>query len=387
MNRVETLISQKLETLITAANMEIIYSRRKAITALFPHVIWREKNGQNRMLDTFIHTARASQDPRFMWCWIIPFFTTLLDSWNAVPLKQAALLASPHLLWWGSANGKQIIQLWAAAASIVPYSDEIGASVVDTLLRIASNPSLGPHIPSRMWLWLNRQPNLPPVCAGRYLGSSRGVVKAARANADLRTLKSYLLLVWSEWDYLYHKGHLQMCTLIREDFSGGWMGDYRKDLLEHLDYILGQLDMGLDHLQKHKPSLDMDDIEQMKEQYKKLKEAVLVEDHKVAIDLTCESSRLIIPLGLLTTVFTYRETLNIHVCPPPPMPIVVSWNISHSSCFEIHRLPTFDLLPKFDISRIVPPLLQFLHGRDDIWSSAIYTLMIFHHSISCTCVK
>ena len=320
MDWVSNLISQKLKTMIQAADPHTISSRRKAITALFPHAVLQEQNGQHEMLNTFLDAARVSQDPRFMWCWIIPLFTTLLDKDSLVSQKQAAILASPHLLWWGgSANGKQMIQLWAAAASAIPYSDEVGISVVDTLLRIAANDNLGPHIPARMWLWLKRQPSLPPVCAGRYFGSGWGVVRAVRALANLRILKSYLLLIWSEWDYLYNDGHGEMCTLIGEYFSGVWKGHHRKDLLEHLDYILGKLDLGLDHLQQHKPSLKKGSIKRMKKQYGKLKEVVVKEDKKVAIALACKSSRLIFPLSILTPTSTYRETLKIHVCHPIPL--------------------------------------------------------------------
>jgi len=300
--------------MIEAANPHTISSRRKAITALFPHAVWQEQNGQNEMFNTLLNAARASEEPRFLWCWIIPLFTTLLDKGSPVSQKQVAILASPHLLWWGGfASGKQMIQLWAVAALVIPYSDELGTSVVDTLLRIASNDTLGPHIPTRMWLWLNRQPSLPPVCAGRYFGSVWGVVRAVRALSNFKILKSYLLLIWSEWDYLYHDGHGEMCTLIRENFSGVWMGRHRKELLEHLDHILGQLDLGLDHLQQHKPSLKKGSIKRMKKQYGKLKEVVVEEDKKVAIALARGSSRLTIPFSPLTPTFAYRETLNVHV--------------------------------------------------------------------------
>jgi len=320
MNKVSTLISQKLSTMIEAANPHKISSRRKAITALFPHAVQQQQNGHHEMLDAFLDVARASQNPRFMWRWVIPFFTTLLDKDSPPPQKQAAILASPHLLWWGSTvSGKQMIRQWAAATSAIPYSDKVCTSVVDTLLRIASNSTLEPHIPTRMWSWLNRQPSLPPVCAGRYFGSVWGVVEAIRALAHLEILKSYLLLIWSEWDHLYHGGHGEMCTLIKEDFGGVWMEHHRKDFLKHLDHILGQLDLGLDHLQQHKPSLEKGSIKRMKEQYGKLKEVVVEEDKKVAMALARESSKLIFPPSLLTPTSTYRETLDIHVCHPIPI--------------------------------------------------------------------
>ena len=287
--------------MVKAAHPDMIYLRRKAITAFLPHAIWQEKNGQHKILDTFLHTTRASQDPRFMWCWIIPLFATLLDRESTVSLKQAAILMSPHLLWWGSATSGHMIQLWAGAALTVPYTSGIGYSVVDTLLRIASNGSLRPHIPLRMWSWLNKHPHLPPVSTGRYLGSVEGVVQTVRSLVNTETLKSYLLLIWSEWDYLYDEGYHEMHALLREDFNGPGMVHHRGDLLQHLDHILGQLDLGLEYLQQHKPRLNGSDLQQMEEQYGKLKEVLLKVDR---IALTCKHSRLIILLIPLTPANT-----------------------------------------------------------------------------------
>jgi len=288
MDKVSTLISQKLETVIGAANPDLIYSMRKAITTFFLFAAWCEQNGQHEALDVFLYTTKASGWSGLMWHWIKLPVTKLLNRWSPLPLKQAALLASPHLPWWSFIEGKHLIQLWAAAAWEVPYTDEICQSVVDTLLQIASNGCLRPHIPISMWSWLKKHPFLPPICAGRYQGSAFGVVQTVRALGDIETLKSYMLLVWSEWDPLYsgkahnysrqnqcHKKSLhEMCTSLREDFSGIGMEHHQIDLLQQLDYILGQLDLGLEHLQPHKPSLNAGDIQQMKEQYRKLKEVL-----------------------------------------------------------------------------------------------------------------
>jgi hypothetical protein len=89
---------------------------------------------------------------------------------------------------------------WAVAASAVPYTEEAGQSVVDILLHIASVDSLRPHIPTGIWTWLNKRPSLPPKCVGRSRGSSGDVVRQVRALRDTEILKSYLLLVLSEWD-------------------------------------------------------------------------------------------------------------------------------------------------------------------------------------------
>ena len=285
MDEVSALISQKLQTVVETANPDSIYSMRKAITTFFLFAALQVQNGQHGALNVFLYIARASGYSGFMWHDIMLPVVKLLDKASPLPLKEAALLASPHFPWWSFIDGKHLIQLWAAATWEVPYTEEIGQSVADTLLQIASNGCLQPHIPISMWSWLNKCPSLPPVCAGRHQGSALGVVQKVRALGDIETLKSYMLLVWSEWDPLYsgkvhnysgqHYSHPkslhEMCTSIREDFSGIGMEHHQEDLLQHLDHILAQLDLGLGHLKQHKPSLDEDDIQQMREQYKKLK--------------------------------------------------------------------------------------------------------------------
>lgn len=53
------------------------------------------------------------------------------------------ILASPHLSWLEFVNGERFAKLWAAAAFKVPYTDEVGEAVADTL---ASDDTLRPHI-------------------------------------------------------------------------------------------------------------------------------------------------------------------------------------------------------------------------------------------------
>ena len=91
-----------------------------------------------------------------------------------------------------------------------------------------------------------------PDCLGQRRGSSGDVVHQVQALGDVEILKSYLLLVWSEWDYIDNQqsgGLTKMLITLREDFSGIWMWCHQQDLIEWLDHILGQLDRGLNHLQ------------------------------------------------------------------------------------------------------------------------------------------
>jgi len=297
MNEVLALISKKFKTMSEVPNWGSSISQSHAITAFFPYAVQQAQNGQHEMLDAFFHTIRVLGEPWFMWWHIRPFVTMLLEEESPVSKKQAMILASPHLPWW-KFQDTHLVPLWAAAASEVPYTDEICQSVVDTLLHIASSGNLQPHIPDGMWLWLNKCPTLPLVCTGRARGSIPGVFQVVHGLGDAEILKSYLLLVWSEWNCLHsgwmqfmnlpdclcsepmkclsHEGaSLEMRTSIREAFSGVGADHYKGGLLQRLDHILGQLDLGLGHLQQHKPSLNEDDVQLMKKQYAQLKEVLL----------------------------------------------------------------------------------------------------------------
>ena len=196
------MICQSLETMIEAANPGQIHSKFKAITAFFPYAA---QDGQHTLLNTFLRAARASEQPGFMWHWINPLIVTLLTRDDPVFLKEAAILALPHLSWQGTADDKRLIQLWAVAALTVPYTNEIGQGVAEALLQIASSHSVQQCIPIGMWSWLGRLPPLPfpPLCTGRHQGSAPDIVRTVQGLGDIEILKSYLFLVWSEWDCLW----------------------------------------------------------------------------------------------------------------------------------------------------------------------------------------
>jgi len=137
--------------MIEAPDPGQIRSKRKAITALFPYMVRLEQDGQPQPLEVFLRLARASGQWGFMWHRVRPLVITLLQEESSAPIKRAILLALPHMPWANFANGQHLVQLWAAAASVFPYPDEIGQIVVDTLLHIASQDSLRPHIPVGMW--------------------------------------------------------------------------------------------------------------------------------------------------------------------------------------------------------------------------------------------
>jgi len=272
------LIIQKLKVIAEAANPDQIYSKRKAITAMLPYIIKKEQDGNQELFDTFLLVARASGQQDFIWKCFEPLILPLFI--GASPL--ANTLISPHISWT-SPTSSIWVQIWKIAVSMVSHTDEVNCSVVDTLLQIASVDSLQPYISPHLWSWVNKQPSLPPICRGRSVGGTGNIVQLVRALRDIETLKSYLLLIWSQWDCPSH-GSDEMHVLIQEDFSGIEMFCHRKDLLHHLDYILVQLDLGLEHLRQHKPSLSEDDIQQMRSKYGEIRE-VLLEVDKEAMDM------------------------------------------------------------------------------------------------------
>ena len=311
--------------MIESGDHRPLQSKRKAITAFLPYVVWQERNGQHEMPNRFLHAARASKMERFVWRRVGNHVSTLLSRAST----HTALLASPHVLWGWLARddvllgwfgrGKDLVQQWAAATSAVPYTEEVAQSVVDTLLQIASERELLPHIPFHIWSRLVEQPALPPICLGRSVGTHIHVVKAVRKLEDIEILTSYFLLVWSEWGALselpWNGGFSEMCTSIREDLGGIEMGRHRACLIRRLNHILGQLDLGLEYLEQKNPSLSEYDLKDMKWQYGKLREVLLEVERRT-------SSQTVTLFCVLTPVEIHRISRNVCVCSPTPVSIV-----------------------------------------------------------------
>ena len=311
LKQVLELITQKLETMINTGDPHPIYSKRKTITALFPYILQQEHDGQHKVFNVCLHAVNASKQPGFLWYCIeeLPI-TMLLNEESPVSVKQAFMLMSPHLQWHRF-TGEHWVQLWAATASAIPYTDEIGQSVVATLLYIAYNGSLQPHIPIYMWPWLKKSPILPPICEGRFWGKFQYVAQVVQGLGDIETLTAYLLLIWSEWEYQFTD---EMGALIREQFSGIRMGYYRKELLQHLDHVLEQLRQGLEYLQYHDPSISGDDdIQERQGQYRQLKEVLLEADREATDLLIGKSLKLIILLDLLNSCEQVKD-ITQHLC-------------------------------------------------------------------------
>ena len=305
------------------ADPDQIRSKRKAVTAFFPYAVWQERNRGCKMVDAFLLVARASRSGELMWEAIGPFITTLFAIDEASPdsLNRVITLVSPYVRWDTWSFNENAITRWARAASAISYTEEIGRFVVEALLEIAFMNSLRPHVPITIWAWLKKQPPLPPVCFGRFRGTTRDVVRGVRALGDVEILKSYLLLVWSEWDCVDTRGFTEMCTSLREDFRGIGMGHHRRGLIVRLDHLLRQLAWGPGYIQQYNPRCGEDNIRIAKIQYGKLKELLLEMDKEALRVLARMYPGSINNSDLLTDI--YRIPLKLRLCAPSTVSVIV----------------------------------------------------------------
>lgn len=269
LDEVSHLITRELTTAVETIGR--FPSTLKAISALLPFAARQDQHGSNVTLNTLLHVARASEVS--IWSCIVPALFN-----EASPL--IIVLVSPYVDWHDPllADRGSLLTQWAAAATAVPYTEEIGRCVVDVLLYVSIFSFLLSHVPVGMWGWLERRPTLPPKCRGRTMGGDGCVVRYVRALGDIKILKSYLLLTWSEWDAPWPSALPEVCGLIRVDFSGAEMRGHREDLIEHLDHVLGQLDRGLEYLQQQKPRLYPMLYQEAKEGYKMIRDVLLEVD-------------------------------------------------------------------------------------------------------------
>jgi hypothetical protein len=263
----------------------------KALSVFLPYAVWLDRNGNREMLNALLRAARA--DAGLIWYRAGPFIHTLFN--EASP--RITVLVSPHVNWQLFKDGESLVSQWVAAASVIPHTEEVGQSVVDTLLLIVALDSLPPSIPIDIWACLEKRP-LPPQSIGRQHGAWRNVVSHIRALGNNEILKSYFLLVWSELYELRSGGGLtEMQVSIQQDFSGLGMERHRKDLIERLDHVLWGLDQGVKYIKQGNPRINEQEIQWAKEDYTTLKEVLLEVDREATKILNRMSPRMIILSG------------------------------------------------------------------------------------------
>jgi len=284
-------------------------SKKKAIWALLPYAIRLSGGGQQRMIGT---CSRALRFNVFIARWnrIEPFIAGLFDKPRTPSMDQAITLVSPYFYSFDQ-NTLARWSMAALATLAVSYTEEVGQSVADTLWLIMLDGALRQHVPTGIWLWSSKQTFIPPAWRWYDRWDSREeATRQFRALGDIEILKSYLLLVWLEWKKLGDSAFAEMRASIREDFNGIGMGQHREDLRKRLDHVLGQLDREPEYLNWHRPDHSPADTEIAKDQYRELKRVLLEVDEEI---LTRTPSRCIILFGILTSVDTYRISLDVHV--------------------------------------------------------------------------
>ena len=112
---------QKVEAMARAEKPDELRSKRNAVMALLPYAVWQERDGQLEMLDVFLRAAGASKTLDFGWYHVDRFADRLYI--GASP--RAVVLASSYMSWRVLTKNPPLIQEWAKATSVVPYTEEV----------------------------------------------------------------------------------------------------------------------------------------------------------------------------------------------------------------------------------------------------------------------
>jgi len=204
------------------------------------------------------------------------------------------------------------MQLWITSASVLPYTDDVCQSVVDTLLQMVYDDELRPHIPVAAWDWLKKRPLLRPECWGLTLGTDYNVIQTVRELGDIELIASYLFIVWSEWSSLDLQGFTAMLSLIREELGGIEAIGHRADLIQRLDYVQSRWELRPRRLETWR-----------KRRYGRFKGALLELNEESMKILTGMSCGVITYLCLPTYACTGRMSLYFHVCSSSSVSIIV----------------------------------------------------------------
>ena len=273
---------------------ETLNSNYKPICTLLPYAIRLEQGGEREMVDAIMHAARAS-GPIFRWPRIVAHIAPVFDKYSPPSLNLVITLISPYVPWHPrDVHTRKAVARWAVAVSGVPYSEEIGQSVVSALLLISANEFLRSSIPVNIWTWLKKRPSLPFGLRGQLLGFWESTLRHVQGLGDIEILKSYLFLFWSEHEYPDFNSLFEMQTFIKDSFDGIEMRCHRDDLIKHLDHVQGQLDRGMGYLQQHDPLIDEERIQWRKERYGELKNLLLDMDKTPTGTLTRTPPALIL---------------------------------------------------------------------------------------------
>ena len=271
-----------------------LFPQDKAIATLFSYAVRLEQDGPSELVDSILRTVGTKEDV-LRWRQIETQVAALFDEQSPPFLNRIITLAAPGAYWrQDGLNNKNAIDRWAAAASAVPYSEEVGQSVINTLFRILMQYPLRPLIPIKMWAWLKNPPSLPPLYWGISYGFWGYFVGYVRGLGDIEIYKAYLLLFWSEWNFLWPVDFMEMVVSMREDFGGIGMWYHRDDLIKHLGNVQGELDRGLEYFKQRQEFITNESLQERKERYERLESILLEVDGGAMKILTRTPPRLIL---------------------------------------------------------------------------------------------
>jgi len=295
------------------------WQQAEAIRVPFWYAVHQERCGDASFFDAIVRLAGKQSNRNTLRKLLLPLGVSKMFT-HASP--RAIIHVTPHL---GLATEpisatQDLISEWLAAVSVTPRTEEVARSVVITLLQIAVNGDLWLSIPADVWLWFNERPSLPPPSSGDiFWKSRRSIVRTVRGLNNTEILASYLIMIWSEWGRIPNDGYPEMRTSVREDFKGIGMGFHRAELIQRLDYVLGELDQRSGRFDvdnnfwhykvKGRHSPDMWD------RYKELKRILHKADQEATQVLNRMPHRLIF-LGLLTSR-TWTESHSTFTCALP----------------------------------------------------------------------
>lgn len=297
LDEVSLLITQKLENMASDPSPEVIRSKRKAISALFPYAVSLEQGEERRMVDAISCMASATRPCGFMWYRVMPFITAMFKKPIPPSLNWVLGLISPNVPWQTEPRDKTMVARRAAAAPVFSHP-EIHWSVADELLHDAFIGSLWPRV--------------PPGFSQRPEGAGEDITRQVRSLGDVEILTSYLLLAWSGWGAIDDQsgGLTEMLTSIQEDLGGIGTGRHRDDLIQRLDHSLEMLEYGI----PERYGLGHHESIAKQTQYEELKRVLLEIDGEAANTLARMPPRLIC-FSILTPANT--ESHRTFVCALP----------------------------------------------------------------------
>ena len=109
MESISGIVVRALEDMVGTNDPDFIFSKWKAISALFPYAIRSAQDEHHKMADAISRVAMASNSGRFMWHRIGRYITTLFEKPMPAYLNPAIALASPQVPWNGSLHNENTV--------------------------------------------------------------------------------------------------------------------------------------------------------------------------------------------------------------------------------------------------------------------------------------